>query len=84
MYGDIIYALVISQSMRRQPLSLAFSGYLYFLSGQVIGVAGGGDFWSSTSGSVPNARYLYFYRDSLNPQASSYKGYGFSVRCVDF
>ena len=68
--------------MRRQPLSLALSGTLYFYSGQVATVAGAGYFWSSTSFSAPNARRLAFSSNDLYPQTSAYKGSGFSVSCV--
>lgn len=42
----------------------------------------GGDFWSSSSLSAQTARYLSFSSSYLNPRGGSYKGFGFSVRCV--
>ncbi len=78
--GAHIYAM--SQTMRRAPLSLPFSGYFQFNSGEPVNVAGNGYFWSSTSYSTTAARYLDFGSNALYPQNNSAKGYGFPVRCV--
>ncbi len=78
--GAHIYA--ISQTMRRAPLSMPFSGSFQFASGKTVSVAGNGLFWSSTSSSTTSARTLYFNSSSLNPQNGTNKGSGFPVRCV--
>ncbi len=78
--GAHIYAM--SQTLRRAPLSMPFSGSFQFYSGKTVAVAGYGFFWSSTSYSTPGARYLSFYSNSLGPQNGSSKGNGFPVRCV--
>ncbi len=78
--GAHIYAM--SQTMRRAPLSVPFSGSFQFLSGKTVGVAGYGYFWPSTSASTTTARYLVFTSYSLYPQYTNNKGSGFPVRCV--
>ncbi len=77
---DHIYA--ISQTVRRAPLSIPFSGNFQFYSGKTAGVASGGYFWSSTSYSTTNARGLNFDSYNLTPQNTNYKGTGFPVRCA--
>jgi len=41
-----------------------------------------GDYWSSTWGSETNARLMYFDSTGVNPQVSSDRRYGFTVRAV--
>ncbi len=78
--GAHIYA--ISQALRRAPLSIPFSGDFQFYSGKAAYVASNGYFWSSTSYSTTNARYLAFASNYLYPRTNGYKGNGFPVRCV--
>ena len=78
--GAKIYAM--SQTMRRAPLSIPFSGYYNYGDSKVYNVGGGGYFWSSTAYSGTDARDLGFYSRYLYPQVANYKGYGFTVRCV--
>ena len=72
----------MTNAMRRSPLSLPFTGYVYYSNGTIGTVGGGGYWWSSTAYSAAYARALAFVSGYFLPQSNDYKGYGFAVRCV--
>ena len=51
-------------------------------SGGVYAVGDYGYYWSAASKSVTNSYYISFHSGAVNPQSSSYRAYGFSVRPV--
>ena len=72
----------MTAATRLAPFSLPFSGYYYYYSGAVDDVGYEGYWWSSTATSASKARFLHVLSGFFRPQANSYKGYGFTVRCV--
>ena len=70
--------------MMQLPLSIPFTGNYGWSNGALNGRGYSGYFWTSTAtGSGTYAYNLYFsYGGNVNPQYSSNKVSGFTVRCV--
>ncbi|MBR2709886.1 hypothetical protein IKE72_02300 [Candidatus Saccharibacteria bacterium] len=66
----------------QNPLNFNRPGNYGWSDGALYGRGTGGLFWSSVGSSATNAHDLYFHSTYFHPQDGSYKGYGFSVRCV--
>jgi len=62
------------------PLKLPMAGYRFYSSGTLSNVGSTGFYWSSTVDGT-FSRFLYFY-SSNDFVDSSYRAYGFSVRCL--
>ena len=71
-----------STSARKTPLSLVYSGYYYWVNGNLNGRGSYGYFWSSTPFSATGAHGSDFYSAHLLPQYGYNKIYGFTIRCV--
>jgi hypothetical protein len=56
------------------------AGYRHYSVGSLGGVGSRGDYWSS-SVSGADARKLYFISSTAS-MSTSYRAYGFSVRCL--
>lgn len=69
--------------VRQTPLSFAYTGYYYWVSGAPEGLGTYGLWWSATAVSRTNGRDLDMNTTPrLIPQNSNVKAYGFAVRCV--
>jgi uncharacterized protein (TIGR02145 family) len=64
------------------PLSLPFSGRVYWQSGGIEGQGAFGYWWTVGSHSQTSARYLYVDSVGVLPEDSHYRLNGFNVRCV--
>ena len=64
------------------PLYFVRSGYVYPNRSRLDLAGYNGDYWSGRASSSSGAYYLYFDSSGVRPPNSSYRYYGFSVRCV--
>ena len=71
-----------SVDMHKLPLSIPFTGYYYWQSGNLYNRGTNGYFWSSTPSSKTNAYNLSFSRTYVYPQDGNNKVNGLTVRCV--
>lgn len=71
-------------SDHKGSLFLPAAGLLYSNSGELAGTSSYGYYWSSSPdyGGNNYAGYLSFNSGNVYPLSSSYRAYGFSVRCV--
>ena len=67
-------------NLMNAPLYLARSGYIN--NGSIYSAGNNGDYWSSTVSDSGYACNLNFRSGSINPNVSSYRHLGFSLRCV--
>ncbi|MBR3204529.1 hypothetical protein IKF81_02505 [Candidatus Saccharibacteria bacterium] len=67
---------------QKTPLSLVYSGYYFWLSGNLDNRGSVGRFWSSTPFSSASAYYLVFDSARLIPQYGGSMPFGLTIRCV--
>ena len=70
---------IVGNSSYSSAFSPVYSGRYY--GGSLSGTGSGGDWWSATAYDSNSQYYLYYYNSSLSTN-DSYKGRGYSVRCV--
>lgn len=58
------------------------TGYYLRSNGHIVTRTAGGYWWSGTSGSATHGRDLYTGSAGAGFQDSSYRGFGFAIRCV--
>jgi len=80
--GSPVY-LTLNNTSNRQAKYIA-AGYLYCSDGSLYAPDANGYYWSSSpySSGDSSAGSLLFYAGSVYPLSNSYRGHGFSVRCV--
>ena len=71
-----------STNARKTPLSLVYSGFYYWVYGNLSYRGSYGYFWSSTPFSTASAHGLGFYFTRLLPQDGLSKIDGLTIRCV--
>ena len=72
-----------SLALRANPLNFNLSGYYRYNDGVINARGSRGVYWSSTAySSATSAYHLNFYTSFIYLHGHTYKGYGFSVRCV--
>ena len=72
-----------STKLLAAPLNFVRSGHYYWSNGQVHNKGATGGWWSTAAYSAAtNAQDLYTNSTRVVPQDASYKGYGFTLRCV--
>ena len=82
LFGSIVNSSSGSTGARRYPLSYVYSGVYYWLNGYglVDGQNSRGYWWSITANSAGEAYFLYTYASFLDPQYSTGKTNGQSLR----
>jgi hypothetical protein len=61
-------------------LKLPLAGYRNYSNASISSQNSYGYYWSSSPASS-NSYYLYLFSSSISPQSSTYRSYGYSVRC---
>jgi len=82
-WGALVTAEGITNSATAyaSTLKLPVAGCRYYSGGSWGGQGGLGSYWSSSvSGSI--GLYLYFFSSSVSPAYSSFRAYGYSIRCL--
>ena len=80
--GDQGSSSTANAQLHAFPFSLPYSGDVRWQSGGTVNQGANGNFWSAGATSQTNARSLNFSGTLDWPEYSSYRLYGFSVRCV--
>ncbi len=66
----------------RAPLNFLRTGYYDRSAGNVSSRTTGSHWWSATSASAADGRFLVTYSALVNPQVIDLRGFGFAIRCV--
>ena len=64
------------------PLQFLRTGFYDRSYGYLGGRTTGGHWWSGTAGSATHGRGLYTWAGNVYAQNSTFRGFGFALRCV--